>query len=82
MHVPRSWAAMNVKIDGAPIVGEHPGTPGFFQAVPSNGYTLGPTIGQLTADLILRGRADRDLTPFAVEHFGQFRSRQACHIKR
>mgnify|MGYP000512603555 CR=1 FL=1 len=27
LHVLRSWAAMNVNIDGAPILGEVPGVP-------------------------------------------------------
>lgn len=40
LHVIRSWAAMNINIDGAPILGEHPAMPGFFNAVTSNGYTL------------------------------------------
>ncbi len=42
---------MNINIDGAPILGEHPDMPGFFNAVTSNGYTLGPIVGQITADL-------------------------------
>jgi glycine/D-amino acid oxidase-like deaminating enzyme len=70
MHVLRSWAAMNVNIDGAPIVGEHPAMPGFFNAVSSNGYTLGPLIGQITAELILRGHTDRDVAPFSIARFG------------
>lgn len=70
MHVVRSWAAMNINIDGAPIIGEHPAQPGFFNAVSSNGYTLGPMIGRITADLILSGRTDRDVAPFSIERFG------------
>ena len=60
----RSWAAMNVNIDGAPIVGEAPGLSGFYNCVTSNGYTLGPIVGRLTADLITRGSSD-----FASERF-------------
>ncbi len=69
MHVLRSWAAMNVNIDGAPILGQHPAMPGFFNAVSSNGYTLGPLIGQITAELILRGRTDRNITPYSITRF-------------
>jgi glycine/D-amino acid oxidase-like deaminating enzyme len=69
LHVIRSWAAMNINIDGAPILGEHPAMPGFFNAVTSNGYTLGPLVGQITADLIVRGHADRDIEPFSVGRF-------------
>jgi glycine/D-amino acid oxidase-like deaminating enzyme len=54
LHIIRSWAAMNINIDGAPILGEHPDQPGFFNAVTSNGYTLGPLVGHITAALISR----------------------------
>ena len=49
LHVLRSWAGMNVNIDGAPIIGEAPGAPGFYNAVTSNGYTLAPAVARLTA---------------------------------
>jgi glycine/D-amino acid oxidase-like deaminating enzyme len=65
----RSWGAMNVNIDGAPILGEAPGLPGFFNAVAATGYTMGPRIGQITADLICKGSADIDLQPFSVQRF-------------
>ncbi len=69
LHVIRSWAAMNINIDGAPILGEHPAMPGFFNAVTSNGYTLGPLVGQITADLVARGRTERDIEPFSIARF-------------
>ncbi|GLS20920.1 hypothetical protein GCM10007874_39370 [Labrys miyagiensis] len=69
LHIIRSWAAMNVNIDGAPILGEHPGIPGFFNAVASNGYTLGPLVGCITADLICRGETDRDVRGFSISRF-------------
>jgi glycine/D-amino acid oxidase-like deaminating enzyme len=69
MHVVRSWAAMNIDIDGAPILGADPRRPHLFHAVTSNGYTLGPIMGRFTADLILRGRAERDLSAFSVARF-------------
>lgn len=69
LHVIRSWAAMNINIDGAPILGEHPAMPGFFNAVTSNGYTLGPLVGQVTAALV-RGRdPGRDLSAFSISRF-------------
>ena len=70
LHVLRSWAAMNINIDGAPILGEHPVVPGFFTCVTSNGYTLGPIMGRTTAAMILHGDAGRDVTPFSVARFG------------
>jgi len=70
LHIIRSWAAMNIDIDGAPIVGEHPAIPGFFNAVTSNGYTLGPIMGLTTAELVVSGRAERDISSFGIERFG------------
>ena len=69
LHVIRTWAAMNINIDGAPILGEHPAMPGFFNAVTSNGFTLGPIVGQLTAELICGRDPGRDLTPYSIGRF-------------
>ncbi|MFK0166765.1 FAD-dependent oxidoreductase [Rhizobium sp. NPDC090279] len=74
LHVIRSWAAMNINIDGAPILGEHPQQPGFFSAVTSNGYTLGPLVGQLTAQLISGRETGRALQPFSITRFTKGRS--------
>ena len=48
----RCWTGINPAIDRAPILGEAPGLPGFFNAVSANGYTLGPVIGRITADAV------------------------------
>ena len=69
LNVLRTWAGMNVNIDGAPIVGEAPGAPGFYTCVTSNGYTLAPAVARLTADLVLAGRTDRDITPYTLHRF-------------
>lgn len=69
LNVIRSWAAMNINIDGAPLLGEDPNMPGFFNAVTSNGYTLGPLVGQMTADLVIHGETDRDVQPFSIIRF-------------
>jgi glycine/D-amino acid oxidase-like deaminating enzyme len=69
LHVLRCWAGMNVNIDGAPILGEVPGVPGFFNAVTSNGYTLAPIAARIVADLLLRGRAEVDVRPYRIERF-------------
>ncbi len=70
VHVIRSWAALNVAIDGAPILGEAPGLPGFYNAVTVNGVTLGPLIGRLTAEMMRTGRAKPELAPFTLARFG------------
>ena len=69
VRVIRSWAAMNIDIDGAPILGEHPSVPGFYNVVTANGYTLGPLVGRLTAELIRTGRTARDLAAFSLGRF-------------
>lgn len=70
LHVLRSWGAMNINIDGAPIIGEHPSIKGFYTAATSNGYTLGPIMGRVTADLMVRGKTDWDVGIFSLERFG------------
>lgn len=69
LHVVQSWAAMNIDIDGAPILGEDPRVPGLFHALASNGYTLGPLVGRITADLVERGETDRDVAAFSIARF-------------
>lgn len=68
-HMLRSWAGMNVDIDGAPILGPVPGVPGLFNAVTSSGYTLGPIVARLTVDLMLGRGTTRVLAPFLVDRF-------------
>lgn len=70
LHMLRSWAGMNVNIDGAPILGEVPGVPGFFNAVTSNGYTLAPIVARTVAELIVDGRTDLDISAYRIERFG------------
>lgn len=65
----RSWATIGVMIDGAPILGELPGQAGFFNAVGANGYTMGPALGQITAELIRSGQCIADIQQFSVDRF-------------
>jgi len=69
LHVVRTWAGMNVNIDGAPILGEVPGVPGFFNAVTSNGYTLAPIVARLVTDLLVHGHTDFDIRPYSLSRF-------------
>jgi len=69
LHAIRCWAGMNVNIDGAPILGDVPGVPGFYNAVTSNGYTLAPIVAQLVTELIVHGRTGVDITPFRIDRF-------------
>ena len=70
LHVIRSWAAMNVAVDGAPILGELPGVPGFFHAVTVNGMTLGPLLGRITAQWMRTGRPPPGIGYFTLKRFG------------
>ncbi|RWR15335.1 FAD-dependent oxidoreductase [Paenirhodobacter populi] len=70
LKVIRTWAAMNINIDGAPILGAHPAMPGFFNVVTSNGYTLGPIVGRITAALV-SGRDVPGISPFSIDRFGK-----------
>ena len=73
LNVLRSWAGMNVNIDGAPILGEAPGLPGFYNCVTSNGYTLAPAVARLTRELVITGNASFDVAPFLIERFQRSR---------
>jgi glycine/D-amino acid oxidase-like deaminating enzyme len=53
LSVVRSWTGINPQVDRAPLLGEAPGLPGFFNAITANGYTLGPVAGQITAAAVL-----------------------------
>jgi glycine/D-amino acid oxidase-like deaminating enzyme len=68
LHLVRAWTAMNVQLDGAPILGEAPGLPGFFNAVTFNGYTLAPVVGRLTADAVAGRRGIPEA--FTLARFG------------
>jgi D-hydroxyproline dehydrogenase subunit alpha len=52
LHFIRSWTGLSPVTDRAPILGEAPGVPGFFNVVSGNGYTLGPILGRLTAEAV------------------------------
>lgn len=69
VNVVRSWAAMNIDIDGAPILGESPDVPGFFTAVTANGVTLAPAVGRHVADMVLRRSERPDLKIFSPARF-------------
>mgnify|MGYP005844338353 CR=1 FL=1 len=77
LSVLRSWAAMNIDIDGAPLIGHLPGHPRVVVAATANGYTLGPLVGREAAAGVLKGRMRDDLTEFGLKRFEQQPERQA-----
>jgi D-hydroxyproline dehydrogenase subunit alpha len=68
MSIVRTWTGINPSIDRAPLLGEAPGLPGFYNTVTANGYTLGPAVGQITAQAILNG--ERVDPRYTVARFG------------
>ncbi|MBZ9938851.1 FAD-dependent oxidoreductase [Mesorhizobium sp. BR1-1-16] len=70
LNLLRSWAAMNVNIDGAPLMGEIPGAPGLYIAATANGYTLGPLVGRMTAEMVLGHPRAPALDIFTLARFG------------
>jgi glycine/D-amino acid oxidase-like deaminating enzyme len=67
LSILRAWTGINPAIDRAPLLGEAPGLPGFFNAVTANGYTLGPVVGRITAEAI---RHDEAVDPrYTLERF-------------
>jgi glycine/D-amino acid oxidase-like deaminating enzyme len=69
LQVVRSWAAMNIDIDGAPLIGPVPGIDGVTVAATANGYTLGPLMGREAAATALTGRPRQDLQAFSFSRF-------------
>lgn len=68
LRIIRVWSGVNPAIDRAPIFGEAPGVPGFFNTLTANGYTLGPVAGEITAAALLRGEAPDP--NYRLERFG------------
>ena len=70
LHLLRSWVTLSGTTDGAPVLGEVPGRPGFWVLVTANGYTNGPLLGRILADRLLGRPAGIDLRPYAPDRFG------------
>ena len=77
IQVIRSWAAMNVSVDGAPILGESKEVPGFYNLVSVNGVTLGPLLGELTAEVVCTQKKVLTVKP-ALYHFEMTSSISQC----
>ena len=69
LRVLRTWAAMNINIDGAPILGQAPHVKDFYNAVTSNGYTLSPVVARMTVDMLLKRTMLFDPQAFSISRF-------------
>ncbi len=68
----RTWTGVNNAVpDQRPIIGTIPKVPGLVVGTfPYLGFTAGPLLGALLADLALGRPVERDLAPFAPARFG------------
>lgn len=69
LHVLRTWAAMNVDIDGAPLLSTLPGEPSAVVAATANGYTLGPLMGFRAAEMAAGLPVPKALERFSLGRF-------------
>lgn len=67
----RTWAGINAKTDGLPVLGAVPGIAGLFVAVSGDaGYTLGPFSARCLAAAIQGRDPGYDLRDFTIARFG------------
>ncbi|MGI9416864.1 MAG: NAD(P)/FAD-dependent oxidoreductase [Geminicoccaceae bacterium] len=70
LRVIRTWAGLNTTGDGKSIIGPLDMAPGVIAAVPGDaGYTLGPLVGQMAADIALGRTPAFDPAPFTPSRF-------------
>jgi sarcosine oxidase subunit beta len=71
-EINRGWGGLYaVTPDDNPIIGPLPGAAGFYCAIgfSGHGFQQSPTVGRILAELILDGRTEFDLSPFAHDRF-------------
>jgi sarcosine oxidase, subunit beta len=74
--VGRRWVGLiDMSPDGLPIIDREPGPVGLTVVCgfSAHGFTLGPVVGHICAELVLTGRSDFDLRPFRLARFWQER---------
>lgn len=70
LRVLRTWAGMNTTVDGKTVLGPVPGVLGIILAVPGDaGYTLGPLVGRVAAELALGLPTVTDPAPYSPARF-------------
>jgi len=79
----RGWGGLyDITPDDNPIIGPLPGVEGLYCAVgfSGHGFQQGPTVGRVLAELILDGRTDFDLSPFAHDRFDKVRGKGETRV--
>lgn len=70
LRVIRTWAGMNTTIDGKTALGRLAASERVIVAVPGDaGYTLGPLVGRLAAEMAGDVTGDVDILPFSLARF-------------
>jgi sarcosine oxidase subunit beta len=72
--VNRVWAGVEgVMPDGIPVIGPSRTQPGLVHAFgfSAHGFQLSPIVGQIVAELVLDGRSELPIAPFAIERFAK-----------
>lgn len=70
LRVLRTWAGMNSTIDGKTVLGPVPGAGDVIVAVPGDaGYTLGPLVGRVAAEMALGLPTATDPAPYSPGRF-------------
>ena len=71
-HVIRTWSGMDGQMpDHIPVIGFSSTTPQLVHAFgfSGHGFQLGPVIGLIIAELIVKGETESPIAPFAIERF-------------
>jgi len=70
LRVIRTWAGMNTTVDGKTVLGRMPGAGAVILAVPGDaGYTLGPLVGRMAAEIACALAPAEDPAPYAPARF-------------
>ena len=71
IRVIRTWIGVgNGTPDHNPIIDEIRSMPGIFVGMyPYMGFTASPLMGKLISELVLHGKTERDISPFALSRF-------------
>ncbi len=79
----RGWGGLyDITPDDNPIIGPLPGVEGLYCAIgfSGHGFQQGPTVGRVLAELILDGRTDFDLSPFAHDRFDRVQGKGETRV--
>jgi sarcosine oxidase subunit beta len=78
VRIIRAFAGVrHIPLDGYPILGEAEAVRGFFNAILHAGIMLAPIVGQITSDLITRGKSQLPIESYLLSRFQSDADRQA-----